>query len=318
MGNDKITVIIPIYNSIKHLKTCLDSVCAAIDRYGNAELILVDNGSTDGSYELAREDYGRKAKVHQIEDVTIAALRNHGARLAQGEYLSFIDSDCVIPKHYFHSAMAVFTSREADAAGCYYSLPETPCWIEETWENLNQHPVNTYVPYLFSSNLLIKKAVFERVAGFNERLITGEDAELGLRLNTSGFKIFASPEISAVHLRNPKTLGQFFRKQTWHGLGMFGTFRYPFLDKPVLMTFAHVLLTAMGVVSLTVSHAAVLPRIAVSLCLFLAVPVVAVMYRSAKRGSLYRPLRSTLLYYLYFTARVYALFKIIWRRLRGS
>jgi glycosyltransferase involved in cell wall biosynthesis len=313
----KISVIIPVFNSKNYLPACLNSVTAAIGTYGAAELILIDNGSTDGSYEILLADYKGLAQIHQIRGVSISALRNLGARLAQGEYLSFIDSDCVIPKDYFHSAMAVFSSREADAAGCYYDLPEAPSWIEETWDNINRRCVNTYVPYLFSGNFLIKKAVFEEVGGFNEGLITGEDAELGLRLNASGFKILATPDIAAVHLGNPKTLGQFFRKHTWHGLGMFGTFRYPFLDKPVLMTFAHVLLTTVGVVSLIVSHAAVLPRIAVSLGLFIAVPVVTVVYRSAKRGSVYRPLRSVLLYYLYFTARSYTLFKIIWRRLRG-
>ena len=136
MQTSKISVIVPVFNSKEYLRTCLESVTAAINEYGAAELILIDNGSTDGSYEILLSDYKNAAQVCQIKGVTISALRNHGARLAQGEYLSFIDSDCVIPKHYFHSAMAVFTSREADAAGCYYSLPETPCWIEETWENL--------------------------------------------------------------------------------------------------------------------------------------------------------------------------------------
>ena len=68
------------------------------------------------------------------------------------------------------------------------------------------------------------------MAGLNERLITGEDAELGLRpASTSGFKIFASPQIAAVHLRNPKTLGQFFREAN---MARFGHVRNVSLSLP--------------------------------------------------------------------------------------
>jgi glycosyltransferase involved in cell wall biosynthesis len=313
----KISVIIPVFNSKKYLRTCLESVTAAINKYGAAELILVDNGSTDGSYEILLSDYRNIARIHQIGGVTISALRNLGARLAQGEYLSFIDSDCVIPKDYFHSAMAVFSTRKADAAGCYYSLPEAPSWIEETWDNINRRGVNTYVPYLFSGNLLIKKSVFEKVGGFNEELITGEDAELGLRLNASGFKIFATPDITAVHLGNPKTLGQFFRKHTWHGLGMFGSLKVSWKDKPLLATFTHLFFTTLGLMNVFVPWVTLSIRIAALLLLSVSVPAVAVAYRAAKRGGTYRPLRSVLLYHIYFSARVWALFKLVIYRTRG-
>ncbi len=318
LSNQRISVIIPVFNSMKYLKLCLDSVIAAMGDYGDAELILLDNGSTDGSYEMLVSGYADMATVYQIRGGTISALRNHGARIAQGQYLSFIDSDMVIPKTYFRAAMNVFAAVHADATGCYYDLPESPNWIEETWENLNRHRVNTHVPYLFASNFIIKKTIFDRTGGFNESMITGEDAELGLRLTTSGFKIFASSEVSAIHLRNPKTLGELFRKEAWRGLGMFGSFKWSWYDKPVLMTVAHLFLTTLGLINLFVGPEKLVFRVVILLVLSLAAPALAVIYRIAQRKSLYRPLRATLLYYVYLSARAYALLEIIYRQIRPT
>jgi len=308
----KISVIIPVYNAKKYLRTCLDSVLAAMDDYGKTELVLVDNGSTDGSYEILNSEYAARARIYQLKGVTISALRNHGARVTQGDYLSFIDSDCVIPRDYFLRAVKVLTAVNAAATGWYYSLPVPPGWIEEAWFgiSINWRPVNTFVPYLYSGNLFIKRSAFDAVGGFNESLVTGEDAEIGLRLNAAGSKIYASPEVPAVHLGNPKTLVEFFKKHTWHALGMFGTFKFALLSKPVWMTLAHLLLTTGGVVNLFRGPTRIWSRVATSAGCFLAVPMITVAYRSVQRGSVYRPLRSTLLYFLYYSARIYALILI--------
>ena len=59
---------------------------AAVEAYGNAELIVLDNGSTDGSYEILESEY-RQALLCSVPGLTIAALRNRGTELAEGEYL---------------------------------------------------------------------------------------------------------------------------------------------------------------------------------------------------------------------------------------
>jgi len=310
MGNDKITVIIPIYNSIKHLKTCLDSVCAAIDRYGNAELILVDNGSTDGSYELAREDYGRKAKVHQIEDATIAALRNHGARGASGEYLSFIDSDFAIPQDYFRQGLALFSKLACVGLVCKLELPPSPNWIEETWWRLHWRARDGYVP-LYGGTCIIKRTAFEKVGGFKEALLTDEDWELGVRLAAAGLRIYESSGLTGVHLGEPGNAGEFFRRHIWHGLGMLRDLKSVWRNKPLLMTVAHFALSVIGAASLLLPWGDLLKRVAVFVLFSAFAPGVTVLVRWARIRKVYRPLRSFLLYYLYFSARVLALLKLI-------
>src|SRR5258708_32495237 len=103
----RFSVIVPVFNSKDHLRVCMNSILAAIDRYPDAELIVLDNGSDDGSYEILLNEYAARARVQQLCGVTVAALRNRGAALAEGEFLSFIDSDCIMDAAYFEQALQV-------------------------------------------------------------------------------------------------------------------------------------------------------------------------------------------------------------------
>jgi glycosyltransferase involved in cell wall biosynthesis len=316
MAGERISVIIPVFNSILALQVCLDSVLAAMNEYGNAELILVDNGSTDGSYEKILADYGTRAQILQVKGVPVSAVRNFGVRAAKGDYLSFIDSDCIVPRDYFHQAIRAFESTDSYATGSMCEIPSAPGWIEQTWHSLHKRDADGYVDYLNSGNFIIRRAAFEGVGGFNEHLVTGEDAELCQRLRVAGFKVYECQAVRAVHLGNPKSLRAFFKRNAWHALGMFGTFNLTTLDKPVLMTVAHLFLTLAGITNLFLRIWSLEIRVLVSLVMLLVVPATTVLYRSAKRRTVYRPLRCLLLYYLYFTARVHGLLKTIGRQLR--
>jgi glycosyltransferase involved in cell wall biosynthesis len=307
MVRPRFSVVIPVLNAIKHLRSCVDSVRAAIGRYQNAELIVVDNGSSDGSYETLLADYAAIAKIFQQKGITIGALRNFGARAASGDYLCFIDSDCVIGDDYFEQAASVFASLRVACAGSMYALPPQPRWIEETWDLLHHRPKDSYVRYLNSGNFIIARDVFEKIGGFEETLVTGEDAEICMRLGAAGFKIYNSQQIKAIHLGYPKTLRAFIRKQVWHGLGMFGSARVNWFDKPLLLTLAHLFLTVAGIANLFVGWADLAWRALVFVVSALLAPVAAVIYRSVQTGKFHRPLRSTFLYWLYLYSRVYAL-----------
>jgi glycosyltransferase involved in cell wall biosynthesis len=312
-----ISIVIPVFNSLKYLRESLPAVLAAIDQYRQAELILVDNGSTDGSYEFLQSECGARAKILQIPGVTISTLRNRGAQVSQGEFISFIDSDCVVPPTYLVAAIEVFRSVEADAAGCEYELPRQAKWLEETWHYLHWRARDEYVPYLYSGNFMVRRSVFEKAGGFDESLVTGEDAEFGLRLTSMGFKIYRTEQIPAVHLGNPKTMSGFFRKQVWHSLGMFGSVDISWLDKTLLMTLADFAFIIIGVALLFWRDLAWGWRVAGLTAAIGLVPTVTVAYRYVKKGSIYRPLRSVFLYRLYFAARIYALFDLGLRRLLG-
>lgn len=96
-----ISVIIPVYNIREYVDKCVRSVCA--QSYGNLEIILVDDGSTDGSGEicdaLASED-GRIRVLH-VENSGQGAARNRGLDLARGEYIGFVDGDDYIDRDMY-------------------------------------------------------------------------------------------------------------------------------------------------------------------------------------------------------------------------
>jgi glycosyltransferase involved in cell wall biosynthesis len=303
----KISIVVPVYNSIKNLKTCLDSMLIAMEEHGNAELILLDNGSTDGSYELLITNFAQRARIFRREDDTVASLRNEGARIATGDYLCFTDSDMLVPKDYLQSAAALFQRVGCDALVATLALPHSPTWIEKTWGPLHGGVPEGYVP-LYGGTFIIKRAAFERVRGFNPKLITGEDMELGDRLRSAGYKIYRSPSFACVHKGEPRTLFEFLRRQAWHGFGMFSNQKTCGVSRMLIMTVCHIGLTAAGVATLAFVRVSVGLRVAIFILLSAVVPSITVAWRFAGIRKFYRPWRSLLLYYMYYSGRAISLF----------
>ncbi len=91
--SEKISVIVPVYNSIDCLEKCVKSICA--QTYTHLEILLIDDGSTDGTDKLcerlASEDY--RIRTYHKKNGGASSARNVGIRLASGEYFGFVDSD---------------------------------------------------------------------------------------------------------------------------------------------------------------------------------------------------------------------------------
>lgn len=90
----KVSIIIPVYNTEKHLPDCLDSLIN--QTLNEIEIILVNDGSTDGSQAVINEyqnKYPEKIKSAYQENAGVSAARNRGIKMATGKYVSFVDSD---------------------------------------------------------------------------------------------------------------------------------------------------------------------------------------------------------------------------------
>jgi glycosyltransferase involved in cell wall biosynthesis len=118
--NNKISVVIPVYNVEKYIKECLDSVIN--QTYKNLQIILVDDGSTDNSGEIC-DEYASKDNritvIHQ-ENQGAGAAKNSGIELATGEYLSLIDSDDYIELNYYETLLSVMKNYNADVVQCLF------------------------------------------------------------------------------------------------------------------------------------------------------------------------------------------------------
>ncbi len=121
-----ITVIIPVYNAAAYLPACLDSVLS--QTYRDIEVIVVDDGSTDGSGDICDDYACRDARVtvyHQPNGGPSAA-RNKGIEAAGGEYIAFIDCDDVVHEKYLEVLLCEMNRHHADIVQSPYQIiPES-------------------------------------------------------------------------------------------------------------------------------------------------------------------------------------------------
>jgi glycosyltransferase involved in cell wall biosynthesis len=301
----RISFIIPMKNAGKYISRCLEAILAEME--SGDEIIVVDNGSTDDSVSIA----GRIKDVTMLHcpEHTIGYLRNYGASRSQGDILAFIDADCIISPGWRAKVINNLKSEGIAGVGARYEIPEDAVWIEKAWFSQKITKASP-ARYINSGNLAIKKDVFSHVGGFDEKLITGEDAELGWRLNGKGFVLIEDPEVECIHLGNPKTLKDFYRKQKWHALGMMGTFKHSFWDKPLLMTIAFIV--SMSAFFVMLPWLLKKGRCLSGMFVFCGwVPCITAGYRAYQYRNIRYFLHLVVLYFVYFIARSRALIEIM-------
>ncbi|MGH3629526.1 MAG: glycosyltransferase family 2 protein, partial [Sciscionella sp.] len=110
------TVVVPVYNVEHYLADCLDSILG--QTFADLTVVVVVNGSTDGSGQIATE-YARRdprMRLVQRERADLGAARNAGARLATTEYLAFCDSDDVLPERAYERLVGTLDETHSDFA----------------------------------------------------------------------------------------------------------------------------------------------------------------------------------------------------------
>lgn len=118
---EKISVIVPVYNVRDYLPKCIDSILN--QDYGNLELILVDDGSTDGSASIIRDYAARDARITAIfqENRGVSAARNAGLKAASGTYVGFVDGDDWIEPDMYGFLIEKLEQHTADLACCNWA-----------------------------------------------------------------------------------------------------------------------------------------------------------------------------------------------------
>ena len=124
--DDKITVVVPVYNVESYLRKCLDSIIA--QTYKNIEIVVVNDGSTDASAEICKEFVEMDHRIIYIEqeNAGLSAARNTGLENMSGDYVTFVDSDDWIEQDYVETLYKKIVEYQADiAVGNYYSFNES-------------------------------------------------------------------------------------------------------------------------------------------------------------------------------------------------
>lgn len=199
-----ISVVVPVHNDAAHLRACLEALRASTHR--QHEVLVVDDGSTDATPEVARE-YGVRLLQQDLR-AGPAAARNRGAMAAHGEHLMFVDADvCVHADTLARVAAAFAADAGIDALfGSYDRAPREPNLLSQ-YKNLLHHFVHQQgapeASTFWSGCGAIKRAVFLELGGFDagyERPSI-EDIELGVRLRQAGRRVVLRKDVQATHLK---------------------------------------------------------------------------------------------------------------------
>ncbi|MBR1470750.1 MAG: glycosyltransferase [Lachnospiraceae bacterium] len=120
MTNAKVSVIVPVYNVKDYLEACINSICC--QTYQNIEVILIDDGSTDGCGNICdryAEQYENIQVIHK-KNGGLAAARNSGLEVSTGEYVAFIDSDDQIHPRFVEEMLRLCEDNDCGMAICSY------------------------------------------------------------------------------------------------------------------------------------------------------------------------------------------------------
>lgn len=129
----KVSVIIPCYNQSMYIRDTLD--CLLSQTYLDWECIVVNDGSTDDSVSIVRKYMQRDARIRLFEQENkgLSAARNAGLRLAQGEYIQFLDADDILLPNKLEMQVAVLEQCKSDVCVCHHTMfTDSPA---QTWEN---------------------------------------------------------------------------------------------------------------------------------------------------------------------------------------
>ncbi len=206
-----VTVVVPARNAAGTLGTQLDALSRQTYA-GPVEVIVVDNGSVDGTRDLVRDrvDHGRRLRVVGADGSTGAGYaRNLGARFADGELLAFCDADDVVDSPWLDGLVAPARDHDAVTGPLRYARslngPVAFCRYGHRPDSLSAtalQVVNDFMPYATSANLAIWRTVFLELGGFDQSFFPVEDKELSWRLQLAGYRLgFAANAIVDYRLR---------------------------------------------------------------------------------------------------------------------
>jgi glycosyltransferase involved in cell wall biosynthesis len=201
-----VSVIVPTYNRAEYLRQALSSV---LDQSGvSAEVIVVDDGSTDETPHVV-ESYSDRVRYVRQTNQGPAAARNHGLRLARGDYVAFLDSDDYYVPGILSKLLAVLAAQPTPGAVqggfVHVAADGEQLSIEEPWREAPQLDLDTCIRLkpAYLATMMLSREWIERVGGFDTALRQGEDVDLLIRLVAAGCSVEWLPRPVTYHRRHP-------------------------------------------------------------------------------------------------------------------
>lgn len=236
----KISFIIPCLNEEKYIGTLIKSIKKESSNIHQYEIIVVDNGSNDSTAAIAGE---MGARVFIKPRLAIGALRNYGVQKSLGQIIVFLDADLYLEDDWWKELSNILDHIELHHKtifGSLYRIRENAGWLERAWFDPTVR--RTLPNYINGGHIVLQKEIFEKIGGFNEQLLTGEDVEFCSRAREKGARIVHFPSLKVVHLGFPKDIRSFFKRERWHGIGDCQSIKSIFSSKITIISIAQLML----------------------------------------------------------------------------
>lgn len=210
-----ISVVVLNHNNMNVIFRCVSSLLDFNKKY-NCEIVVVDNDSTDGSYEELRERYGKQIVLIKNQKNGCSSGRNLGVENSSGEMIFFLDSDqWIVGENYLDNALEIM--RRNDSIGAVgwnagwfnpgrYDGPIVD-FLPNRGMDMPSKLYRTDVAYLATSGMLMSKELFKKINGFDEFYdpTCFEDTDISLKIRNAGFELAYCPYMSIMHLPHQTT-----------------------------------------------------------------------------------------------------------------
>ena len=222
-----VSIIVPAYNEEKNIEETINSLIELDYPKDKLEIIIVDDGSTDNTFEIAKkfEEKYDFIKVYKKENGGKASAINYGIKKSKGEYIVILDADSIVPKHALKTMLEYFTEDDVMIVVPAIQVKRKKTFVEkiqyieysynntlrEIFEKMN----SIYVaPGPFS---IFRRKLFDIIGLFDENNLT-EDMEIAMRTQNHGFKIRFCPEV-IIKTEAPDTFKKLIRQRIRWYLG---------------------------------------------------------------------------------------------------
>lgn len=223
----KLSVIILNYNVRYFLELCLQSVEAAIKDF-DAEIIVVDNNSSDESCTMIKQNFPKVKLIENTENLGFSKGNNIGVKHAKGEYLCLLNPDTVVPEDCYKELfefseikndLGLFACRLIDGTGTF--LPEskrnipTPKvaikkmlgFTKSYYATDIKEDSTGIVPILVGAFMIVKTKIYKQVHGLDEDyFMYGEDIDLSYKVTKAGYDNMYYGPIKVIHFKGESTL----------------------------------------------------------------------------------------------------------------
>lgn len=228
-----VSIIIPCFNALKYTKQCIKSVLKH-STY-NYELILINNGSSDGTKQyfkklkLKQKDSLEKITVIQLQkNIGVAGALNLGISKSVGKYICYLNNDVIVTKQWLEGLVRACKENTKNAiVGTLFNAFENKQFIKEVEKDKKEIDRVAETIYLLNKDkvkkaktihglcMLIKKSIFSKVGFFNEKFYPcfGEDIEFCKRVKKEGYNLVDALDVFIFHYWNKSVRSEEFNKQ---------------------------------------------------------------------------------------------------------